>query len=263
MIESLYRFAQSTAMAEGDLVVRDLHVDYDRALLVRFYEDMMVPNFGQFEDELEPVDVWTQSMEQPETNPYTLHVILLFGPGSSKIAGGVACEYYPKSNCGLLTYIAVDTEWRQKSLGRVLVREVLKALHADARKAGKAACDAVFLETNSDNVAQEKDVMVPAVRRRVLHKLGFRILRFRYVQPALAPGLGKCTDLLLTVHESFLGPVPAGDAAVAGVLKSQPLLHFMREFFEVLMGAESLTTDPDYLQTERELAGVEVVLAEA
>lgn len=31
-----------------------------------------------------------------------------------KIIGGSACEYYPKSNCGLLTYFAVRPEWQRR-----------------------------------------------------------------------------------------------------------------------------------------------------
>jgi hypothetical protein len=67
--------------------------------------------------------------------------------------GGSACEYYPKSNCGLLTYFAVKPEFRRKyayatlrtsaisqfaypicrGVARFLVEKVLCTLNGDAK----------------------------------------------------------------------------------------------------------------------------------
>ena len=47
----------------GDFEFVDLRQNYNKELLVKFYNDMMVPNFGQFEDELEDVEIWIDLLE--------------------------------------------------------------------------------------------------------------------------------------------------------------------------------------------------------
>ncbi len=57
--------------------------------------------------------------------------------------------------------------------------------------AGYTGVSAVFLETNSAiKVDAAKDVMDPVVRHTVLNNLGFRLLDYPYVQPALSAEQG-------------------------------------------------------------------------
>lgn len=94
--------------------------------------------------------------------------------------------------------------------------------------------------------------MDPAVRHVVLQNLGFRILEFQYVQPALSPEQGKCSDLLFAVHSSFLKPTEDGRMG----LRSEVVQAFIKEFFIVLMGQKSVdgaTADPDFLNQMKEL----------
>lgn len=87
-------------------------------------------------------------------------------------------------------------------VGRFLVTNVLAAVDKDAKSHGKKACDAVFLETNdADKVSAEKDVMDPKIRHKVLIQLGFSILNFNYVQPALSPEQGKVRAPFLQAPE--------------------------------------------------------------
>ncbi|KJE97515.1 hypothetical protein CAOG_07359 [Capsaspora owczarzaki ATCC 30864] len=281
--------SKATTSSGLPLDVVRLRDAYDVALLKGLYDQLMVPSFGMFESELEACETWEELLN-PATrdsvrDEYDLHAVCLLDdspevaskPAVERIAAAVMCEYYPKSNCGLMTYIAVADSMRKHGLGRVLVSETLAALHQSAQAAGKAGCAAVFLETNSDAVDAEKDVMVPAERRKVLHRLGFRILDCTYVQPALSAEQEKCTDLLLAVHNSFLGDTPVAElpaatasaaaATAAGALTrktlSSPLiLAFMEEFFSVLMGAESLKTDADFLAIQKELQPQKVVTAQ-
>jgi len=228
----------------------DLRQNYNKDLLVKFYNDMMVPNFGQFEDELEDVEIWVNLLEnQKSDEEFSLHILLALEKGTNgattdTILGGCACEYYPQSNCGLLTYIAVDPNQRKRGISNHIVSQVLTTLGGDAVKRGKSGLSALFLETNdATKVSAEKDVMDPLVRHKILQRLGFSILEFTYVQPALSEGQQKCTDLLLAVHRSF----------VKDKFDSAVILAFMREFFIVLMGEEILATDVDYLAIHKEL----------
>jgi len=187
---------------------------------------------------------------------WNFHILLALqrgsdGDGEKTILGGCACEYYPLSNSGLLTYIAMDPNHRSKGISGHIIQQVLNALNEDSRKAGNKGLSALFLETNDDTkVSAEKDVMDPLVRHKILSRLGFSILECRYVQPALSPDKQKCEDLLLAVHESFLK-----DDKEKGTkyIDSSIIFSFIHEFFMVLMGEEVLDTDADYLAAKKEL----------
>jgi len=171
-----------------------------------------------------------------------------------EILGGVCCEHYPASNSGLVTYIAVSSKAKGTGLSHPLIASVLSALTQTSKSQGHPGCSAIFLETNSDAVDPTLDVMLPSVRRRILFRLGFRVLRFAYVQPRLSEAQDKCRDLYLAVHQSSL----ESDTVR---LRAEVLLRFLREFYVVLQGEESLLEDEDYVEAERWLREREFVEA--
>ncbi|EFA76800.1 histidine kinase [Heterostelium album PN500] len=120
--------------------------------------------------------------------------------GYSDIMGGVVFEYYPNGNFGCITYLLVNNEYRGQGIAGLLMKHAVSSLDNDAKSHGHlGGINAIFLETNSaDKVAPEDDVMAPAQRHIIFHKLGIRLLDFDYVQPPLALEHGKCRDLLLT-----------------------------------------------------------------
>jgi len=227
--------------------VIDMREHYDAPLLKQFYDNLMVPSFGLFDDELEDLETWIELLSKPKDAVFNLHVLLLFeghDKERKRVVGGSACEYYPNSNCGLLTYFAVIPEFRQKGVGGTLVKNVLLAVDKDAKSNGKHGCNAVFLETNdAAKVKAEEDCMDPLVRHKILNKLGFRILDFTYVQPALSATQTKCSNLLFAVHQSYL---------VDGKLSSEIVAAFIKEFFIVLMGEAVLAVDEDYIKMKAE-----------
>ncbi len=115
---------------------------------------------------------------------------------------------------------------------------------------GRDKCSAIFLETNSAITADaSKDCMDPAARQRALNALGFRLLDFPYVQPALSESKDKALDLVLGVHYSYLdSAVPGLREGEGGCLGVSVVMAFMREFFIVLMGEDSLNTDEHFLK---------------
>ena len=74
--------------------------------------------------------MWQEQLEKQDKAVFNLHVLIVFEKGDKdkyarsnpllcsckcrKILGGSACEYYPNSNCGLLTYFAVRPEWQRR-----------------------------------------------------------------------------------------------------------------------------------------------------
>jgi GNAT superfamily N-acetyltransferase len=182
-----------------------------------------------FGDELEDIEVWESNLSS-SGDRYALHVILCLD--DTELCGGVACEYYPKSQCGLVTYIVTDPQYRSRGIARKLISAAIDALEQESRSRGHAGLRALFLETNdAEKISAEQDVMDPAQRQGILQRLGFGLLEFRYVQPPLGEGRSSCFDLILCANTSVSGD--------RGVDKSA-LLDWIREFSQVLGGCPEL-----------------------
>jgi GNAT superfamily N-acetyltransferase len=138
-----------------------------------------------------------------------------------EILGGIAFERYPRSGCGLVTYMVIAPAARRHGLGRRLQREAALTLFA-------AGAPAVFGEVNDPRLAgQGIDEPVDAMWRRLERNQawGARVLDARYVQPALAPGLARDHGLCL-IALAGNQPLPA---AMAGAI--------VRDFVDELYGA--------------------------
>lgn len=81
--------------------------------------------------------------------------------------------------------------------------------------------------------------MDPAVRTKIIQKLGFEPLAIEYTQPALQEDKPKCHNLLLCVNKRYL------DAEGA---PSAPIAEWIAEFFKTLMGKKKSRGDADFLR---------------
>jgi hypothetical protein len=97
------------------------------------------------------------------------------------IIGGICYERYPRSGCGLVTYMVVAPAARGRGLGERLLRDAVSALDAPL----------VLGEVNDPRVHGEW------ARLARFQRWGARVLDARYVQPALGPGLARDRGLLL------------------------------------------------------------------
>jgi GNAT superfamily N-acetyltransferase len=171
-----------------------------------------------FGDELEDLEVWEHNLSGHDQR-YQLHVILSLSQDGN-IQGGVACEYYPISSCGLVTYIVTNPNHRNKGVASRLLSAVLDCL---------PPLQALFLETNNPNkVDANLDIMSPSHRLQALHKLGFRILSLEYVQPPLGAGRSSCRDLYLCASTRVSGCTEGVSSVV--------LSSWLTEFYTVLCG---------------------------
>src|SRR5678816_3089302 len=110
-----------------------------------------------------------------------------------RIYGGIVFERYPRSGCGLVTYMVIAPEARRHGLGRRLQRDAALAMFA-------AGAPAVFGEVNDPRLAgRGVDEPIDAMWRRLERNQawGARVVNTRYVQPALAPGLSRDHGLCL------------------------------------------------------------------
>jgi len=145
----------------------------DDARLARFHAGIYMDAFAA---QQEPLDVWQRALRGEL--PYELTVRLAVDPLRDAILGGIAYELYPRSRCGLMTYMVVAPEVRGRGLGEQLFREAAGELRARGAKA-------VLGEVQGPE------------RLARFQRWGARVLDVPYVQPSLAPGLPRDASLVL------------------------------------------------------------------
>jgi N-acetylglutamate synthase-like GNAT family acetyltransferase len=204
--------------------------------LVRFYEELLLPNFSQFPDELDSLDTFYYALNSKSIYPYTLHITLIIE--DNKILAGASYEYYPKSESCLLTYIVVSDFAKGKGLSKILMSEIQNQLEFHYKE-----LKALFAESNSDKVSESEDVMNPKLRRQILNRLGFQYLDFDYIQPPLTKNSNKCRDLMLAIHKDYV---------TSKKVKSLIILDWLSEFWSSLCG-DGYVNDLDWFETQEKL----------
>ena len=220
-------------------------------LLRELYETLYVESFT-IPSEREDPSIWEPRLwgDGALELPLELHVLVAARPagrGAWRFYGACFSELYHWSGCGLVTYLMVDRQYRQAGLGRRLLNESLALLQARAEapelqqrrseRAGPALL-AAFAESN-DPARVEDDVMDPRQRLEAFGRLGARQVDIPYVQPELAPGQGRCHDLLLLALPLAGRPL---ERLAAGAV-----LDFLDDFYRA-NGVERPADDPDFLR---------------
>lgn len=209
--------------------------------LVRFYEELLLPNFSQFPDELDTLETFYYALNSKSIYPYTLHITLIVE--DDKILAGASYEYYPESKSVLLTYIVVSDLAKGRGLSKILISEIKSQLATHYLKV-----NAIFAESNSDKVLESNDVMNPKLRRQILEKLGFCYLDFNYIQPPLSKDSDKCENLLLSIHKDYIN---------SNMIKSSVVLDWLEEFWKTL--CSDYSKDLDWLTTKEELDSIKFI----
>ena len=190
----------------------------DGELLAAFYEDVYL---GAFAHQREPIEAWQRALAGGE--PYAWSVIVagdaLRDPARRRIDGGIVFERYPRSGCGLVTYLVVAPHARRGGLGARLLARAREAL---------AGAPLVLGEVHVPDSDEARARIAWFARR------GARVLDVRYVQPDL--GYGR--DHLLKMIAFFDG-APPPELDVDG----DALARFLREFYETVEGAIDADTE--------------------
>jgi hypothetical protein len=208
---------QSVTTVNGFTFV-DLRYHYDERILKKFYNDFLMPNFGIIPDELDPIDVWVDALQEENPSNIVAHLVVVFEnlpqrSGSHKgtnnstqhwsgfdplglMVGGCCFEYMIASNSVLLSYFCLNERTRGKGVSKLLANQAEFMADQDAvRLRNKNKVDGFYLETNKASISHDQDVMDPRDRHRILFNLGFRAINMRYVQPPLSPE-SRSTDCL-------------------------------------------------------------------
>ena len=200
----------------------------DEGLLDEFHGGVY---WDAFAEQQEPVAVWKRALWGGAA-AYELTIRIagraLRDRARREIHGGIVFERYPRSGCGLVTYMVIAPEARRHGLGRRLQREAALAMFA-------AGARAVFGEVNDPRLAgRGVDEPIDAMWRRLERNQawGARVVDAPYVQPALAPGLARDHGLCLIALASEQ-PLPA-------TLPGEIVRDFVDELYTVTEG-----TPPD------------------
>jgi len=115
------------------------------------------------------------------------------------VIGGIVCDYFAKSNSGVVEFLAVDRHYRGKGKASYLYKTAVDILQKDAVELNGKSLDIVFAEVNDPaKLDVGNDVMDPYGRLNFWRSLHFRNVIFPYKQPALSPNLNTVDYLLLT-----------------------------------------------------------------
>jgi GNAT superfamily N-acetyltransferase len=174
----------------------------------------------EFADQVEPVEAWKHALWSGES-PYAMTIRVALDSLSDEIVAGIAFEHYPRSGCGLVTYMVVAPSGRQRGVGRRLLGDAVAALHA---RGGPV----VFGEVNDPrlrdgNKREPADVAWARLERN--QRWGARVVDVRYVQPALGDGLARDRGLCLI---ALAGAAPLPDALDGAMVRA-----FVAELHEV------------------------------
>jgi GNAT superfamily N-acetyltransferase len=208
-----------------DLEVVTIATHDDEALLDEFHSGIY---WDDFADQQEPIAIWKRALwGGASTYDLTIRIAgrALRDRARREVLGGIVFERYPRSGCGLITYMVIAPAARRHGLGRRLQREAALALFA-------AGAPAVFGEVNDPRLAGEGvDEPVDHMWRRLERNQawGARVVDIRYVQPALAPGLERDRGLCLI---ALAGSEPLGPAIPGRIVRD-----FVDELYTVTEGS--------------------------
>ena len=211
----------------------------DEGLLDEFHGGVY---WDVFAEQQEPVSVWKRALWGGAA-PYELTIRIagraLRDRAHRAIAGGIVFERYPRSGCGLITYMVIAPSVQRQGLGRRLQREAALSLFA-------AGAPAVFGEVNDPRLAGTGvDEPLDAMWRRLERNQawGARIVDTRYVQPALAPGLERDHGLCLIAL--------AGERPLPTAMPGHVVRGFVEELYAVTEGSgpdhELVTGIPEHV----------------
>jgi GNAT superfamily N-acetyltransferase len=210
---------------DSELEIVTISSHDDEGLLDEFHSGVY---WDAFADQQEPVAVWKRALWGGAA-AYELTIRIagraLRDRARREIYGGIAFERYPRSGCGLVTYMVIAPVAQRHGLGRRLQREAALAMFA-------AGAPAVFGEVNDPRLAgRGVDEPIDAMWRRLERNQawGARVVDARYVQPALAPGLSRDHGLCLIALASEQ-PLPA-------TLPGAIVRDFVEELYDVTEGA--------------------------
>lgn len=197
-------------------------------LLDAFYADVYLPAFRH---QREPLEVWKRQLGGERTGPILCISVIgndLHDRERRRIDGGMVAELYPRSGCGLLTYLVVAPGARRRGVGRALL-DRSRELLAERAAARGIELGLVFGEITDPRGKAGDDAEAAWKRLQQFQHWGAHVVDIAYVQPDLGAGLGRDRDLVLLAFFD-------GDGAPPATIDGSRLVAFLRDLYEATEG---------------------------
>ena len=164
------------------------------ALLGEYYTSIYINAFPK--NERESLDNIIDYLSKKKNGWYgknNYHVILAIESGVT--IGGLICDYFESSNCGVIEFIAIKQECQSEGIGTRIYQKAIELLRKDARNNKKNNIDYIFCEIEKSDTSINKDA---SKYLWFWNKMGYRKIPLKYIQPALDDGKENvhCLDLI-------------------------------------------------------------------
>jgi hypothetical protein len=117
-----------------------------------------------------------------------------------RVYGGIIFEYYPKSSCGMLSYVVVAPGQRGKGIFRRLYNYAIGRFLKDSEENGREL-KAVFAEIRDPWKPSRFESQEFTRTRALIHsKLGAKLIDIPYIMPPLDENKSKLDDFLLVSY---------------------------------------------------------------
>lgn len=235
-------------MARASSEIRELGTSAaDRDLLRAFYTKLFIPAFVDADEResLANIQRYLELKASGWYGPNNYHIrVLLDG---DRLIGGAIADYLAGPNTGVIEFLVVAADRRERGLGRRLLDDVEGALADDARAAGTPGLRAVAAEMNDPfHSSPGRDSIDPFDRLLIWSRWGYAKLEFPYVQPALSAAQRPVASMLLAWK-----PVgETGEAVAASTVK-----EVVHEYMRWAMRIEQPKSSPVFTSMARYLDG--------
>ncbi len=159
-----------------------------------FYTEVYMETFPD-DDERETFDNFLKYLKRGvDAKDYKYHVVLAKNE-SGVIVGGCVFNYYPRTNAGVIEFLAVRSDMQSCGIGSMIYKHVVSMLSEDAYRAKRRALDYILCEIDSPEHSKNEI-------KKYLHfwsKNNYRHISFKYMQPALSAGQEPVLGLWFTI----------------------------------------------------------------
>lgn len=161
--------------------------DADIALLEDFYRTLYCDEFPD-PDEREALENMCEYLRLKATGWYganNYHILLLLDAG--RPVGGSISDYLALPNAGVIEFLLIAADYRQRGLGAKLLAWTEQLLQADAARVHPHQSFCIAAEMHDPALPdRHATAMDTQTRARIWGRWGYARLAFDYVQPALS-----------------------------------------------------------------------------
>lgn len=174
------------------------------------------------------------------------HVILVLKSG--KIVGGIICDYFADSNCGVIEFIAIKEEYQSGGIGTRIYQKSVEILRKDARLNSQNELDYIFgeIEKVNDNKSIEDKKYL-----WFWWKMGYKKIDFDYIQPALDSNK-QCVSSLDLILIQLSHTSSLTDEINTNILKG-----FLIDYAKYAMRIDQPENNPDLLNMINKINNLE------